>query len=45
MKRPEFQTVAPRSSRRDPEAAVACMNNHLLLAQQDLVVSPAGTDG
>ena len=26
--------------RRDPEAAVACMNNHLLLAQQDLVVSP-----
>jgi DNA-binding FadR family transcriptional regulator len=31
--------------RRDPEAAVACMNNHLLLAQQDLVVSPAGTDG
>jgi DNA-binding FadR family transcriptional regulator len=30
--------------RRDPESAVACMNTHLLLAQQDLVVSPGDTE-
>lgn len=31
--------------RRDPDSAVACMKNHLLLAQQDLVVSPGHADG
>ncbi len=31
--------------RRDPEAAVQCMNTHLLLAQQDLLVPPAVSGG